>query len=92
MNDVLDSRGFAQAAAWNRIPAGAWALLSAIGFIATTMVGFRFHTYPGRRALALVIPTLVAISLFLISDIDCPNGGVIRVVPNNLVALQSSLP
>ena len=29
MNDVLNSQGYAQAAWWNRIPAGAWPLLSA---------------------------------------------------------------
>jgi hypothetical protein len=91
MNEVLDSQGFAQAAAWNRIPDGAWALLGAIGFVAATMVGFRFHGHSRRRALVLVIPILSAISLFLIADIDCPSGGVIRVVPHNLIALQAGM-
>jgi hypothetical protein len=91
MNDVLNSQGYAQAASWNRIPIGAWALLCTIGLVATAMVGFRFRGQSRRRTLALVIPTLISISLFLIADIDCPRGGVIRVAPQNLLALYAGL-
>jgi hypothetical protein len=33
----------------------------------------------------------VAISLFLIADIDSPRGGVVEVVPQNLSRLAASL-
>jgi hypothetical protein len=33
-----------------------------------------------------------ALAFFLISDIDSPRGGVIRVVPQNLLSLSQSLP
>jgi hypothetical protein len=33
----------------------------------------------------------VAISFFLIADMDSPRGGVIRVAPQNLISLSSSL-
>jgi hypothetical protein len=36
----------------------------------------------------VVLPLTVSIALFLISDIDTPHGGVIRVVPTNLVSLS----
>jgi hypothetical protein len=39
----------------------------------------------------LILPTLIAISMFLIADIDCPRGGVIRVLPQNLMALEPTL-
>ena len=91
MNDALNSQGYAQAASWNRIPPGAWALLCTIGVVATIMIGFRFDAGSRQRMLMLVLPTLVAISMFLISDIDCPRGGVIRVLPQNLMALEATL-
>jgi hypothetical protein len=91
MNDALNSQGYSQAASWNRIPPGAWVLLCTIGMVATVMIGFRFDTGSRQRMLMLILPTLVAISLFLISDIDCPRGGIIRVLPQNLMALQPTL-
>ena len=36
----------------------------------------------------MVLPMIVSIALFLIADIDTPRGGVIRVVPKNLVSLS----
>ena len=91
MNDALNSQGYAQAASWNRIPAGAWVLLCTIGIVATVMIGFRFDVGSRQRMLMLILPVLIGISLFLISDIDCPRGGVIRISPQNLMALQASL-
>ena len=91
MNDALNSQSYAQAASWNRIPPGAWVLLCTIGLVATIMIGFRFDSGSRLRVLMLILPTLVAVSLFLIADIDCPRGGVIRVLPQNLMALQPTL-
>jgi len=33
----------------------------------------------------------VAFSFFLIADLDSPRGGVIRVLPQNLIALSQSI-
>jgi len=41
--------------------------------------------------LLLVIPMIVSISAFLIADIDAPRGGIIRVLPHNLISLSQSL-
>jgi len=41
--------------------------------------------------LLLVLPVVISIAIFLIADIDSPRGGVIRVVPQNLIALSQSL-
>jgi hypothetical protein len=53
-------------------------------------MGFNVRSLKATTAL-LVLPLTVAISLFLIADIDSPRGGVIRVSPNNLISLRQSL-
>ena len=90
-NDAINSQGYAQAAAWNRIPTGAWALLYMLGIVAATMIGYRFHSAPPRPLLLMILPGVISIAFFLIADIDCPRGGVIRVAPQNLTALAESL-
>jgi len=89
MNDVLNSQGYTQAAWWNRIPRGAWALMVAIAVFCNLLVGYGAH---GRRAiLFLILPIALSVTLFLIADIDSPRGGIIRVEPQNLQALVESL-
>jgi hypothetical protein len=89
MNDVLNAQGYAQAASWNRIPVAAWVLLGLIAISCNFLVG-----YGERRRgapLLLVLPLIISIPLFLIADIDGPRGGIIRVPPQNLIALSVSL-
>jgi len=88
MNDVFNAQGYTRFAWWNRIPAAAWALLVLISVFCNGLLGFAGH---GRSAAILVIlPIALAISFFLIADIDSP-GGVIRVQPENLDSLAASL-
>jgi hypothetical protein len=90
MNDVLNSRGYTQAAWWNRIPLAAWALMAAIAMCCTILTGYAAHRT--ERSMFLILPMAVSISFFLISDIDSPRGGAIRVAAQNLQALWQSLP
>ena len=89
MNDVLNSQGYTQAAWWNRIPIAAWALMAAIAVCCNLLIGYGAHR--SDRRLFLILPIAVSISFFLISDIDSPRGGAIRVVPQNLLSLAQSL-
>ena len=89
MNDVLNSEGYTQAAWWNRIPTGAWALMFAIALFSNWLMGFGLKRWQPR--LLTILPVVVAVSFFLIADIDSPRGGVIRVVPQNLIRLQAGL-
>jgi hypothetical protein len=89
MNDVLNSEGYTQAAWWNRIPIGAWALMFGIALLCNVLMGFGARKVAPR--LFLVLPLVVAVSFFLIADIDSPRGGVIRVMPQNLLRLQAGL-
>ena len=91
MNNVLDSQGYAQAAAWNRIPLGAWVLLYMLGAVATAMIGHRFRIETRGHLLMLILPAVIATAFFLIADIDCPGAGVIRIAPENLMALAATL-
>jgi hypothetical protein len=88
MNDVLNSQGYTQAAWWNRIPAAAWALLLVIAIFSNALVGFGSRRVDIRLC---VLPLVVAVSFLLISDIDSPRRGVIRVHPQNLVSLRAGL-
>ena len=89
MNDVLNSQSYTQAAWWNRIPDAAWALMVAISICANVMVGFSARTV--NPLLRMILPLVVSIALLLIADIDCPRGGLILVVPQNLISLSQSL-
>jgi hypothetical protein len=89
MNDVLNSQGYTQAAWWNRIPLAAWALMAAIAICCNLLVG-----YGARRRdwhIFVILPIAVSIAFFLISDIDSPRGGAIRVAPHNLISVSESL-
>jgi hypothetical protein len=87
MNDVLNSQGYTQAAWWNRIPVGAWCLMFTIALFCNVLLGYGSRRVAVR--LFMVLPLMVAISFFLIADIDSPRGGVIRVRPQNLESLQA---
>jgi hypothetical protein len=88
MNDVLNAQGYTQAAWWNRIPVAAWSLLFLIALLSNVLLGYGAHS----RALILsvILPLAVAVSFLLIADIDSPRGGIIRVHPRNLQALNAS--
>jgi hypothetical protein len=89
MNDLLNSQGYTQAAWWNRIPLGAWVLMGLVSLACNFLLGYgERHTVP---APLLVFPLLLTIPFFLIADIDSPRGGIIRVAPQNLIALSQTL-
>jgi hypothetical protein len=89
MNDVLNRQGYTQAARLNRIPIPAWELMAAIALLCTFLLGF--DAKKSSRLKLLVVPLAVSISFLLIADLDSPQGGLIRVSPQNLQVLADSL-
>lgn len=89
MNDVLSSQGNTLAAWRNRIPTVAWALLGLIAIVSNLLLGYRERS-TGLLVL-LVLPIVASIAFFLIADIDSPYGGIIRVEPQNLIAISQSM-
>ena len=91
MNDVLNSQGYTQAAWWNRIPAAAWALMTAIAICSSWLVGYGSRNNRDGPRLLLVLPLVVSIAFMLIADIDAPRHGLITVKPQNLISLSESI-
>ena len=89
---MLNSQGYTQAAWWNSIPISAWALLVLTAICCNVFIGYGARGDRSRAMLLIVFPVVVSISLLLIADIDAPRDGLIRVRPQNLVALSDSLP
>jgi hypothetical protein len=91
MNDVLNSRGYTQAAWLNRIPLAAWGLMMAIAICCNLLIGYGARRGEAKTLLLLVLPLVVSIPLSLIANIDSPRGGLVRVHPQNLTSLSQSL-
>jgi hypothetical protein len=91
MNDVLNTQGYSQAAWLNRIPPGAWLLMLAIAISGNVLIGYGARGAGPERRLFVILPVVVAISFFLIADIDSPRKGLILVHPVNLMSLADSL-
>jgi protein-S-isoprenylcysteine O-methyltransferase Ste14 len=82
MNDVINAQGFTQAAWWNRIPIGAWAMMLLMAISCNLLVGYGEQR---KEVLALfILPVVISVAYFLIADLDSPRGGTIRVIPQNL--------
>jgi len=89
LNNVWDAQGFTQAAWWNRIPFGAWSLMTVIAVFGGALIGNGAHS---RRSLLFPLFSLViALAFFFVADLDNPRAGLVRVVPKNLVILADSL-
>jgi hypothetical protein len=91
MNDVLNSQGYTQFSWWNRIPVEAWVLMGVIACCCCVMLGLYLRTGRTHRGLLIMFPVLIALSFFMIADIDAPRSGLIHVSPQNLISLLQSL-
>ncbi len=91
MNDVFNRSGYTQAAWWNRIPRSAWLLLFVLSMFSMGMMEFH-NCARGKRTFPWLLPLVFSFSFALISDIDSPRGGMIRIQPQNLLSLAGSLP
>jgi len=91
MNDVLNAQGYAQAAWWNHVPLSAAILMAGVAFMCNMLIGYGARAAPLHSRLLLILPLFVALAFALIVDIDSPRLGFVKVVPQNLLALQESL-
>ena len=89
MNDVLNRQGYTQAARLNRIPLPAWGLMASIALFSNFLIGF--GAKKRHFIMFLIVPLAIAVSFLSIADIDSPQGGLIRVEPQNLISLADSL-
>ncbi|MGA7813287.1 MAG: hypothetical protein WCA53_10285, partial [Caballeronia sp.] len=82
---------YTQAAWWNRIPIAAWAMMILIAVCCNVMLGYGIRNTEGKGVMLLIFPLVVSVAFTLIADIDSPRGGVIRVIPQNLMSLAETL-
>lgn len=91
VDEVVTSAGDSEAAWNNRIPGTAWLMMSAIAVFASLLVGLGLAEGHGFSRMLLALPFVIATAFFLIADVESPRMGIIRVVPDNLVALSQAL-
>ncbi len=91
MNDVLNSQGYALAAWRNTIPPAAWVLMELIAVCCSVLIGYTLRAAHVRGVEFFILPLLISVSFFLISDIDSPRRGVIHISAENLIGLSESL-
>ena len=91
MNDVLNSQGYTQAAWLNRIPTGAWILMSVLAIVSAMLVGIGAKNAKPSSRILIILPLVISMAFFLIADIDAPRRGLIHVQPLNLLSLAQSL-
>jgi len=82
MNDVLNSQGYTLATWRNRLPVEVWILLVVVAAACNLLIGFG----AGRLSPAThgVLPLTAALAFFLISDVEGPDNGLVRVHATNL--------
>lgn len=76
-------------ASWrHRIPHIAWWLLVAFAFFANGLIGYNIRGIRGENLIIIILPVLTTASFYLISEIDIPGDGLLRVGPEMLLRLQ----
>ena len=79
-------------ASWrNQIPLVAWLILVVFGVCSNFLIGYQMHNSNRGLAGLVVVPFVIALALFLISEIDVPGRGVLHVMPENLEGLRMTL-
>ena len=63
----------------------------AIAIACNLLVGYNRRQPGGKARQVVILPAIVAVSFFLIADMDSPRRGVIRVFPQNLIAASGSM-
>ena len=65
--------------------------MAVIAVFCNFLFGYGARHTERRYRLFVVLPLIVAISFFLIADLDSPRGGIIHVFPHNLMSLSHSI-
>jgi hypothetical protein len=55
-----------------------------VAIFSNVLMGYGSRRVKAGGALMMVLPLVYAITFLLLSDVDSPRGGIIRVAPHNL--------
>ncbi len=84
MNEVLSAQQKTYAGWRAQILLAAWLLLATIAVFCNALVGYNARHLRRKAGLFLVLPMTISLSFLVISEIDVPGRGIIRVKPVNL--------
>lgn len=77
---------------WRRqIPDAGWVVLILFAACSSFLSGYQYRGKAGRHLFIILLPSLTALALFMIAEIDFPGEGIIRVKPDDLHQLAISL-
>ncbi|QGZ71097.1 bestrophin-like domain [Aeromonas hydrophila] len=75
----------------HQIPGAAWCLLIAVAMCCHFLIGYSSQPGQVSRLAVWVFPLLISLSFFMVSEIDVPGQGIIRVMPNNLLLVLEQI-
>lgn len=73
----------------HHIPVVGWWALLAAAFLANALIGYNIRGIKGENWLIVILPLLTTGAFFLIAEIDLPGAGIIRVLPDGLIAVHT---
>jgi len=77
---------------WRRqIPLPAWIMLIVFALCTNFLIGYNARHVKGNNLLIVTFPILIALSLFMIAEVDVPGEGIIHAMPDNLEALYEHI-
>lgn len=86
--DLYQTQLRTQASWRHRIPALGWWVILSFAFFANGLIGYNIRGIKGENLLVIILPVLTTAAFYLISDIDIPGAGLIKVRPEALQHLQ----
>ena len=86
--DLYQAQLRTQASWRHRIPALGWWVILSFAFFANGLIGYNIRGIKGENLLVIILPVLTTAAFYLISDIDIPGAGLIKVRPEALQHLQ----
>lgn len=92
VSDLISGYQHTQGAWTYQIPVANWILLIAVGVCSHILLGYQARKIKGKWALLLVMPFMVSLSYFTMSEIDVPGRGIIRVESVNMELLRDNIP
>jgi len=92
VNAVIDQHGLRKSTYSHHIPDVIYLLIYCVGFVAFGLTGFASGLQPNRSRLPTVMmAVLVSVVVFLVTDLDRPQRGLLRIGDSNMVELAKSL-
>ncbi|MEN3802753.1 hypothetical protein ABDZ32_19510 [Aeromonas veronii] len=75
----------------HQIPSAAWTLLIGVAILSHFLIGCISNVKNSSLVIRWALPFIISLSFFMISEIDAPGQGLIRVAPTNLLMIFNQM-